>query len=157
MIKSTFLFACILLTIITFGQTNEPELVSSAGDSFSNSIYRIDWSIGECVTSTHSVGDYIITQGFHQNIFVITVVEDLETNINISVYPNPTSDFITILNEKPTSVSIELIDINGKVLLQEKNTKTEKQLDFSPYTRGVYFLILKQEEKLIKSFKIIKN
>ncbi len=70
-------------------QTASPELVSSAGDRFNNTTYQLDRSIGECVTATHSAGDFVITQGLHQNTYVITAVEDLRADILMSVYPNP--------------------------------------------------------------------
>ena len=62
----------IIMTTMAFSQTANPELISSGGDSFSNTTYLLDWSIGECVTATHSEGDYVITQGFHQDTYVIT-------------------------------------------------------------------------------------
>jgi len=140
-------------------QTASPELVSSAGDSFNNTSYQLDWSIGECITATHSAGDYVITQGLHQGSYVITSVEDLRAEIEISVYPNPTTDLLTINLEasaRPSSV-LTVTDINGKVLQQVEVTNETEQLNFSNYTAGIYFLTVKQANKLIKSFKIIKN
>ena len=76
----------LVLTTIAFSQTASPELVNSAGDSFTNETYQLDWSIGECITATHSEGDYVITQGFHQESYVITAVEDLsDVGVNITV------------------------------------------------------------------------
>ncbi len=144
---------------LAYSQTTNPELVSSAGESFNNSTYQICWSVGECVTATHLAEDYIITQGFHQNSYVITEVKNLATDINISVYPNPTKDLLTVNLEesaRPSSV-LTVTDINGKVLQQAEITSDVEQLDFSNYSNGVYFLTLKQENQLIKSFKIIKN
>ena len=143
-------------------QTASPELVSSSGDRFNNTSYQLDWSIGECITATHIAGSYVTTQGFHQNSYVITAVEDLRTDINIFVYPNPTMDFILVdlstfvASERPASV-LTITDINGKVLHQAKVTNAVEQLDLSNYTSGVYFLTVEQESQLIKSFKIIKN
>ena len=140
-------------------QTASPELVSSAGDSFNNTSYQLDWSIGECLTATHTAGAYVLMQGFHQNTYVITEVEDLAKDINITVYPNPTIDLLTVNLEasaRPSSV-LTITDLNGKVLQQVAVTTDKEQLDFSNYATGVYFLSVKQENQLIKSFKIIKN
>ena len=143
-------------------QTASPELVSSAGDSFNNTSYQLDWSIGECVTATHNAGDYVITQGLHQGNYVVTSVEDLAADINISVYPNPTTDLISVsFTDLPSSNGhgnvIIITDINGKILQQAEVTSNVEQLNFSTYANGIYFLTVKQESKLIKSFKIIKN
>lgn len=157
--KISLLIIGIFLMNLAFSQTASPELISSSGDSFNNTSYQLDWSIGECITATHTAGDYVITQGFHHDSYIITLVEDLATDINITVYPNPTTDLLTVNFEasaRPSSVLI-ITDINGKVLLQENINETEKQLNFSVYTSGVYFLTVKQENQVIKNFKIIKN
>ncbi len=140
-------------------QSASPELISSSGESFQNSSYLLDWSIGECITATHSTGTYVLTQGFHQNTYVVSKVEDLRSDILISVYPNPTSDFISV-DFKSSAGHLSVItitDINGKVLQQTKVINKIGEFDFSVYAKGVYFLTVKQDNKLIKSFKIIKN
>ncbi len=154
-----FLVIGIIMTSLAFSQTASPELVSSAGDSFNNTSYQLDWSIGECIIQTHSAGDYVITQGFHQNSYVVTSVENLRTDINISVYPNPTTDLITL--DFKTSAGLlnvlTITDLNGKVLQQVKVTNETEQLNFSNYANGIYFLTVTENNQLIKSFKIIKN
>ncbi len=147
------------MTSLAISQTASPELVSSSGDSFNNSTYQLDWSLGESVTATHSAGDYVITQGFHQNTYVITAVENLATDVNISVYPNPTTDLITIDFPSFEGLGnvITVTDINGKILQQTEVTTDKEQFDFFNYANGVYFLSVKQENQTIKSFKIIKN
>jgi hypothetical protein len=99
-------------------QTASPELVSSSGDSFNNISYQLDWSIGECITATHGAGDYVITQGLHQNSYVVMSVEDLRAGIQMSVYPNPTTDFISLKVEssKVESMQYSIIDFSGRVL-----------------------------------------
>ena len=140
-------------------QTASPELVSSSGDSFNNTSYQLDWSIGECITGTHSAGDYVITQGLHQGNYVVTSVEDLRSDISMSVYPNPTSDFISLKVEssKVEGLQYTISDFSGRVLQTENFAGYLEQLNFSNYANGIYFLTVNQESKLIKSFKIIKN
>ena len=156
------LFLTVVFGIAFFSaiaQTASPELVSSAGESFKNTGYQLDWSIGECVTATHSSGSYVITQGFHQNFYEITTVKDLAKDINITVYPNPTTNFLTVNLEasaRPLSV-LTITDINGKILQHSEVTNDQEQLDFSNYANGIYFLDVKQNNQLIKSFRIIKN
>ncbi len=156
------LFLTVGLGIALFSvnaQTASPELVSSSGDSFNNTSYQLDWSLGECITATHSAGNYVLTQGLHQNSYVITSVENLAKDINISVYPNPTTDLITIdlLSSAGHNNVMTVTDINGKVLQQVEVINEVEQLSFSNYANGIYFLTIKQENQLIKSFKIIKN
>lgn len=156
--KFIFFITGLFISISATSQTASFELVSSSGESFNNATCQLDWSIGESITATHSAEDYIITQGFHQDDYVITTVEDLQTDINISVFPNPATDFITInLEASLIPSSVLLSDTNGKAILQRKIFDAESKLDFSSYTQGVYFLSIKRENKVIKTFKIIKN
>ena len=140
-------------------QTASPELVSSAGDSFNNTSYQLDWSIGECITETQSAGDYVITQGFHQNSYVITAVENLRADIEMSVYPNPTTNFISLKVEssKVEGMQYTITDFSGKVLQTENFADDIEQINFSNYAVGTYFISVMENNQLIKSFKIIKN
>lgn len=149
----------ILMTHLAISQTVSPELVSSAGDSFNNTSYQLDWSIGECVTATHSAGAYVITQGFHQNTYIITSVEDLRADIEMLVYPNPTSDFINLKVEssKVESLQFTITDLSGKVLQNGKFANQTEQIYFSSYAVGTYLITISQNNQILKSFQIIKN
>ncbi len=73
---------------------------------------------------------------------------------------NPTSNLISV---KFTNESIgekkELIvtESNGKVLFTKAVKNNIEQLNLSNYTKGVYFLTVRQGKQFIKSFKIIKK
>ena len=160
--KFNLIIVGLLLLSLARGQTVSPELISSCGDSFSNAGYQLDWSLGECVIITHSAGGYVLTQGFHQTNYETVLLEELpDAGVNISVYPNPTTDFIT-LNATPEKSTefyglITITDTHGKVLLNKEIYKGEEQFDFCGYAAGVYFLAVRSENKLIKNFKIIKR
>ncbi len=149
----------IAMTSLAMSQTASPELVSSAGESFNNTSYQLDWSIGECVTATHNAGDYVITQGFHQNFYVITTVENLRADIYMSVYPNPTSDFISLKIESSEVEDLQytITDFSGKVLQISNFAGDIEQINFTNYAVGTYFISVMENNQLIKSFKIIKN
>ena len=140
-------------------QTASLELVSSSGDSFNNTSYQLDWSIGECITGTQSAGDYVITQGLHQGNYVVTSVEDLRLDILMSVYPNPTTDFISLKAEssKVEGMQYTITDFSGKVLQTAHFVGDIEQLNFTNYAVGTYFISVMENNQLIKSFKIIKN
>lgn len=141
-----------------FAQSLSPELISSSGDSFSNATYQLDWSVGEVLTTTHVSGNIIITQGFHQNNYVITTVESFETQIDMIIYPNPTTNFINlqIENELYEKMQYQLTDITGKILQIRQIVNMTEQIDFSIYSNGIYLLSVFQNNQIIKSFKIQK-
>ena len=166
--KIILFFVGLFLANLAISQTASPELVSSAGESFINTSYQLDWSIGECVTTTHSAGNYVITQGFHQNSYVITTIKDLVTDVKISVYPNPTTDFINLKiypvenynrveSSKVEDLQYTITDFSGKILQTKKIAEDIEQINFSNFATGTYFITISENKQLIKSFKIIKK
>lgn len=64
--KSALLGILMFACLFVHGQTTPLQLISSAGESFKNSNYQLDWSIGELVIETYSGNQNMLTQGFHQ-------------------------------------------------------------------------------------------
>src|SRR5690554_3311774 len=83
-----------------------------------------------------------------------------EMTVNLSVYPNPTTDVINIVN--PTNISalkVEVMDMNGRIVLVEENAlnnSTEASISLGKLTIGVYTLRVYNEEGQ-KVFKVVKR
>lgn len=58
---------------------------------------------------------------------------------NISVFPNPAADFISIANLKENKTFI-IYDVSGKKLLEKELSTTDNQIDISQLATGTYFL-----------------
>ncbi|MDP2236141.1 MAG: T9SS type A sorting domain-containing protein [Bacteroidales bacterium] len=79
----------------------------------------------------------------------------------ISMYPNPAKDFITIEHKMPSSTSVAnifIVDITGRMLLNLpfKPDATIQRVDISTLTPGVYILYLHSSNEIF-SKKIIKK
>lgn len=69
-----------------------------------------------------------------------TGIEEL-TNEQISIYPNPASDFITIsIDNTIEHINIKLIDILGKEVLSSTSQKSTTQLHLNTIVNGIYSL-----------------
>ena len=136
-------------------QTLTPQVLSTAGTSFVNGTNVLDWTLGEPATFTLNNGTNLLTQGFHQNDLLITQVENLDNSFGVTVFPNPTADFVQIQFDKATDNNlIELFSVEGKLLLSEtKNATTISQIDISKYANGTYLLKINKS----KTYQIIKN
>lgn len=71
---------------------------------------------------------------------------------SISYYPNPASDElrIDISNTYPKDLSIEIINIQGQVLQNKKyknSLNTVERIDVSPYSKGVYYIRFKIDDR----------
>jgi len=73
------------------------EVVSSAGETQTIPGIEISWTIGEPVIETVSSGSSVLTQGFHQTKLTVTTIDELLfSDLELKVYPNPTSEFVII-------------------------------------------------------------
>lgn len=121
--KTVLLFFVILYYTPVHCQELSHEVISSAGDYFVGSNVTLSWTIGEAVIETFTGTNCILTQGFQQPFISVTGIKKLEDkNLKIKVFPNPASDFLNVrfIATEKIDLIIELIDLNGKVLLNEK-------------------------------------
>ena len=69
-----------------------------------------------------------------------TGLEEL-TSAQISIYPNPANDFITIsIDNAIEQITIKLVDILGKEIISTFSQKSKSQLNLSGITNGIYSL-----------------
>ena len=80
--------------------------------------------------------------------YKVTVVPFLgigeELFASVAIFPNPANDLLTIdLSGINEAVSIELVDITGKVITERRQaTGTLVELDLSPFAKGSYYVRL---------------
>ena len=87
-------------------------------------------------------------------IELITANQEL-ADLEVKLFPNPTSDKITIQNDNFKNTTLQITDVFGKQLLQQNSNKSETILDLSNYSNGQYFLQLERDSKRVV-YKIIK-
>jgi len=76
------------------------------------------------------------------------------TKNNISYYPNPANEFISI-NTTTELQSFEIVDITGKILLTGKLNNS--QINLSSIENGVYFIRFYDNKGIVKTEKLIIN
>jgi hypothetical protein len=75
----------------------------------------------------------------------------------IGIYPNPTSERITIISsDNPKSKLVTLSNISGQILIRSRMSDNFLTMDLSTLKPGIYFLSVSMDTKLITR-KIIKN
>lgn len=91
---------------------------------------------------------------------VTTSSGDLDSQVHLSVYPNPFTDNINIRFNKAVNVKVELVDVLGKVIsVSSTKDKKEKEvsLDTSKYqslSAGVYYIRISGE--VLDQIKVVK-
>ena len=73
----------------------------------------------------------------------------------ISVYPNPVHEFITIRAANPEHLSVEITSANGQLIASTEMDGTILQLDLSSFRNGVYFIAIRSRD-FLTTRKIVK-
>jgi len=74
---------------------------------------------------------------------------------NVSVYPNPAYDIITIRSAQPEHMSVEITSSKGQLISIHEMDGTTLQLDLSSFQKGVYFITIRSKD-FLTTRKIVK-
>ncbi len=90
-----------------------------------------------------------------------TSIPEIINNINVDskVYPNPANDVLNLEFKSQHSYSIEILDINGKLLLTKSSTSVKENLikekiDIKMLANGLYFIKI-TSDNFTKTHKLI--
>ncbi len=139
-------------------QTALPATGSNASGSGGSASY----SVGQVVYTTNTGSNGTVAQGIQQpyEISVVAGIEEAKgINLSVKAYPNPTTDYIILSIEEfdISNLSYQLYDMNGKLLQNKKITGNQTSIVMSNLVPANYFVKVIQENREVKTFKIIKN
>ena len=119
--------------------------------------YSIEWflngqldnmSTGNLYTPTIN-GDYqarltsIYGCKYYTNIYSYNSVDVFSKNEDYLIYPNPAQDEITLFWPGPKNYSsIQILDLNGKLVKNEKATSSPQRISTYHLKNGIYFIYL---------------
>jgi hypothetical protein len=140
------------------------ETIITSGSNATGSSGTVTYSIGQVFyTYIGEESVYNVAQGIqHQEKDANLGTPEVDKpTTEIFVFPNPTIDFVTVrmtgLELESGQRSYKLYDIQGRLLKQNTINQTEAQVSFSYLSPSIYILVLYNDNKILKSFKIIKN
>lgn len=157
--RSILFFICLFWLGI---EIQAQETVTASGGNASGSGGTVTYSIGQVVYTANTGTTGTILQGVQQpyEIFVVTELEETEgINLEFSVYPNPTSDFLKlkIENYKLENLKYQLYDVNGNLIKNGEIVGIETIVQTGDLSPATYYLQISDNQKEIKTFKIIVN
>jgi hypothetical protein len=155
--KTTTLLACLLFaTHVMYGQDAIPASGGAAIGSGGTSSY----TVGQLVYTT-TTGSGTVYQGVQQSIELFTLSNPELTTVNLSavIYPNPTSNYIVLAISDVilTDMSYALYDLQGREVAKGLTAHTNTQIGMQGMASGTYILKVNQDNKELKTFKIIKK
>ena len=156
-----------VLAFFAIGLTNinaQGSVVTTTGEA-TGAGGSMTYSAGEVYIDNVSGAGGSMSSGSQQpmEIFVVTgIVEAEGINLNLVVYPNPTTDVLNLKVDASTTLSIQslsyqIYDLSGSLLDNKKITDTQTIIEMANYSAAIYFLKVIDDKKEVKTFKIIKN
>ena len=158
--KKKILTVVFLIVFGLSGLQAQKAVLATGGDA-SGSGGSVSYSVGQLVYTINTGTGGAVAQGVQQpyEISAITGIEETGISLEMSVYPNPATKFVKLKVEskKLKKLSYQLYDINGKLLDSEIIKGNETTINMGSLTPSTYFLRVVDNNRVIKSFKIIKN
>ena len=139
------------------------ESVNATGGDASGSGGSVSYSVGQVAYQTHTRTSGSVAQGVQQpfEISVVTGIEEAkDIFLNVSAYPNPTTDYLELKveNLQLSELSYKLYDISGKVYQNKEIGNSITKIEMQNLPQGIYFIkVIDTKNKEFKTIKIIKN
>ena len=148
----------IFLVVVSFGFSNrsnaqELNVIAASGGYSEGAVYSMSYTIGEAIVVTAQSGAHHITQGFQQSDIAVVGIEELQPEIDITVYPNPANDFLNISSSENTKLT--MYDMQGKLVRTMDITSSQTQIDVSDLSRGTYSLVFEANGYAANRMKIV--
>ena len=122
------------------------------------------YSVGQVVYTTNTGTNGSVAQGVQQpyEISVTLGIDKKTINLELSVYPNPTTNYLTLKTEDNVNLSYQLYDMQGKIIENKEITSNNTIISMEALPKATYFLKVTKDNhpdsyREVKTFKIIKN
>jgi hypothetical protein len=141
------------------------ETINTSGDDATGSSGSVTYSIGQVFYTYIGESAYKVAQGVQQEELSQTLdtpENSVESSPEIVVFPNPTTDYVTV-NMKGLEFfeneqrSYQLYDLQGRLLKQNTINQTETQINMNDLSTSIYILQVYANNKILKTFKILKK
>jgi len=150
---------CLVVLVTSIQAQNT---ISAAGGNASGAGGSASFSIGQIAYTTNTGTNGSVAEGVQQpyEISVVVGIEQAKyTNFFCAVYPNPTTDLLTLEVEILDNENLfyQLYDMMGKLLLIKRLIDFKTTISMTNLAPATYFLKVTDNQNVVKTFKIIKT
>lgn len=153
-------FKIILFLVVV--QTNGQESLVSAGSNANGTGGSLSFTIAQTIYTTNFSSSGSVSQGVQQPYEIQTVLgeNNFEIKLELTVYPNPTTDILNLYvkNYNSDSIQYQLFDLNGRLIISDRIYNETTSFSMQNLPSAVYILkVLSSSNVEIKTFNIIKK
>ena len=151
-----------IILLLGIGLTAQAQQATTAtGSDASGSGGTAAYSVGQIVYTTNTGITGSVAQGVQQayEISIVLGIEIHSINLEITAYPNPTTNYLTLNVGKAelSTLNFQLYDISGKIIESRKIISNSETIGTENLPSATYFLKVNNDNNEVKTFKIIKN
>ena len=145
----------LLLPLLGFSQLHHQTLGIAGGSTSSGVIYSVGQS---SVIGNNMSGGYLITQGFVQPLSDLYYVEDIDTNFNVAVYPNPfVNEFEASFDKEYNNMNVLIQTLSGQTVFRKNYQNNNSiRVDLSGNSGQTYIITINADGKTFTA-KLVKN
>jgi hypothetical protein len=149
----------IAFLLLGLGGLHAQESPTATGGKATGTGGTASYTVGQVVYTTNTGANGSVVQGVQQPFEISTAVGINETGINLelSVYPNPTANYLTLKTEDNTNLSYQLYDMQGKLIENKIVNSNATNISLAEQPSATYFLKVVKKNQIVKTFKILKN
>ncbi|MEY3312473.1 MAG: hypothetical protein RL348_1822 [Bacteroidota bacterium] len=154
---------CLLLIFFSFYQNaSAQQSFNAVGGDAKGPTGSVSYSVGLLMYRTNISRTGMECQGVQQPLEIARILSSEEYNtqdLSIFAYPNPTTDMLSISsqNDFPSGTIAEFRDMKGSIVKSMTLESNTHSFSISEFVTGTYVLVIKNEDTILASFKIIKN
>ncbi len=118
-------------------------------DEYENKINKVKDIYSELKSNPNFLGKCITGIGVSN--------EELLSDFEVDIFPNPVHDKLQLKFPNPSSVKIQIMDLEGRLLhSQTVNNENQVSIPFSNFASNMYFVKIIRDGEIIKAKKIVK-
>ena len=125
-------------------QTQAQEAVVTSGGNASGTNGNVSYTVGQVLYTSNTGTTGSVAQGVQQPFEIQTVLglDNFNVSLELSVYPNPTTETITIERISEMTIDYAITDMTGRVVATGKIDSLQSEVNVSQLETGSYqFLI----------------
>jgi hypothetical protein len=157
-----------IITMIVFmffelsvSKVQAQQLTNTSGADAKGTGGTVNYSVGQIAFTSATGFGGSENQGVQQayEIFILGTENFPNINLTMMVYPNPTTSIVNLKIDDYMlgSLAYTLFDMQGKQSESKKIIQDETQIQMENLAPATYFLYVVDNNKFLKTFKIIKN
>ena len=137
------------------------QAVSTAGGETNGTGGTVSYTVGQVAYTTNTENDGTVSQGVQQPYEIFDIGDNVDIygiSLELSVYPNPASNYLMlkVINIKSGGLTYQLFDADGKLIENKEIVDVETTIQMYELSPAIYFLKVSDNDKEVKTFKIIK-